>query len=160
MKEHPKQICLMVRHGVAEDSHPSGDGARGLTRKGREEFRDHARRIAKRVRLVGVASSPLVRAAQTAEILAEATGVSEVQIRDELLPDASAEAMVDLLKQLGARWAIVGHNPSLNEAACRIAGPLELKKGAAIAFMGHGSSLVPLWVWPPNRRKPARVKRK
>ena len=67
-------LIYLVRHGKAEDNHPLGDEARGLTAEGRREFRELMQEIAGKLDLRGIATSPLVRAVQTAELMAEATG--------------------------------------------------------------------------------------
>ena len=114
---------LLVRHGKAEDGHPLGDGARALTEEGREEFRAHARQMAKYETLEGILSSPAVRAVQTAELLAEAFGVSKVVIAGELDVDrASAHSIEALCRSVGPGWALVGHNPSMAEALGHLVG--------------------------------------
>jgi phosphohistidine phosphatase len=129
---------LLVRHGKAEDDHPIGDGARALTETGRELFREHARTVAELVRLEGIATSPLVRAVQTAEILADACGLTQVLVRRELdLSSASARSIEALGRELGPGWALVGHNPSLGEALAHLLGrpePLRFRKGAVVAL--------------------------
>jgi phosphohistidine phosphatase len=110
--------CLfLVRHGIAEDEHPLGDEARALTAEGRQEFRALAREL--RVELdelgfVGIVTSPLVRAVQTAEILAEACGIDEIRSEGALAAEvANATGITALARRLGPGWALVGHNPSL-----------------------------------------------
>src|SRR5258708_643943 len=132
MKEIGSPI-LLVRHAKAEREHPLGDWARSLTAKGRKSFAAQARVLAEHCSLKGIATSPWVRAVQTAEILAEATGVGNVQSRGELLPDRNAPARIlKLAQELGPGWALVGHNPSLEDAPARALGvsecPLKLTK--------------------------------
>ncbi len=77
----PHQMpLLLVRHAVAEDAHPLGDEARALTAEGRAAFRAHARKLARLTPMTGIVTSPLVRAVQTAELLAEAFGLGSVRI--------------------------------------------------------------------------------
>lgn len=104
----------------------------------------------------GIATSPWVRAVQSAEILAEATGLRNVQSRAELLPDRNAPARIlRLAQELGPGWALVGHNPSLEEAAARAVGvsewPLTLKKGAAVALRWQGGAFAFVWQACPNQ---------
>jgi phosphohistidine phosphatase len=155
MKEIGSPI-LLVRHAKAEREHPLGDWARSLTAKGRKSFAAQARVLAEHCSLKGIATSPWVRAVQTAEILAEATGVGNVQSRGELLPDRNAPARIlKLAQELGPGWALVGHNPSLEEAAARALGvsewPLKLKKGAAVALRWQGGSFAFVWQASPNK---------
>jgi phosphohistidine phosphatase len=143
-------LLLFVRHGKAQDSHPSGDFARGLDEKGRRKFRDHARELSRMVKLAGVATSPLVRAVQTAEILAEACGVEEVSVRAELEPGPE-ERVADLARELGAGWALVGHNPSLSDGAALLVGhAVDLKKGAALALRVSGKRFEQVWLANPG----------
>src|SRR3954469_9879140 len=122
MSRH-KGLHYLVRHGAAEDRHALGDDARALTAEGRIEFRKLARELDSELSLTAIATSPLVRAVQTAEILAEACGVRRVVVRGELgVGGATAGGIERLLRELGAGWALVGHNPSMGEALARLLG--------------------------------------
>jgi phosphohistidine phosphatase len=150
-------LMLLVRHGRAEDEGPLGDGARALTGKGRQEMREHAAEVAGHVRLTGIATSPLVRAVQTAEILAEACGLSEVVVRGDLdYRRASGEGLCELADELGVGWALVGHNPSMGEAVPRLLGrrdtAVRFRKGAVMAFTPASRGGWTLaWVAAPGR---------
>jgi phosphohistidine phosphatase len=132
-------MILLVRHAKAEAEHRLGDWARGLTAEGRTSFRRHARSLTSRLRLQGIATSPYVRAVQTAEILAEACDVAEVSVRFELVPAKGVgQQIAKLAAELGTGWALVGHNPSLEEAARLMlklrALSFSLKKGSLLAL--------------------------
>jgi len=132
-------MILLVRHAKAAAEHELGDWARGLTTEGRAEFRRHAQRLTGKVRLQGIATSPYVRAAQTAEILADVWSVDDVQVRIELAPAKDVgNQIANLADELGAGWALVGHNPSLEEAASAMLKldrlPFSLKKGSILAL--------------------------
>ena len=111
---------ILWRHAEAEDAATGGDLARALTKRGRKQ----AERMGEwlRTRICDewlVLSSPAKRAVQTAEGL----GLPFEQ-RDALAPDASAAA---ILREAG--WpdgkrpvVIVGHQPTLGEAAAKILG--------------------------------------
>jgi phosphohistidine phosphatase len=152
-----EEHLLLVRHGKAEDSHPLGDGARALTDEGREEFRAHAERIAGHVALRGILTSPLVRAVQTAEILAAACGVGSIEVKDELEAErASARSIEALCRAVGPGWALVGHNPSMAEALAHLIGhPAvpQFRKGA-VAALEPGKTLPWRLVWmaSPGRK--------
>jgi phosphohistidine phosphatase len=129
---------LLVRHGKAEDFGPLGDRARALTAEGRREFRDHAKRLPAKIRVSGVITSPLVRAVQTAEILALAMGLDDVRVAKELSTDADADSLIGLAREVGTGWALVGHNPTIAEALALLVGrgePPRFRKGAAVALM-------------------------
>jgi phosphohistidine phosphatase len=154
------QLCYLVRHGRAEDDHPQGDGARGLTSEGRRQFRELARELGGELGLEGIATSPLVRATQTAEILAQAAAVEEVNVYGQLGADrASAEGVATLARRLGAGWALVGHNPSMSGALARLLGLAEeprFRKGAVAALRPGGAAGVPwtlAWVISPGKKK-------
>lgn len=143
---------FLVRHGVAEDGHPAGDEARTLTSEGRIAFRDFSRSLKDQLQgahgLVGIATSPLVRAVQTAEILAEAWGITAVRSEAALAAEvATPGALTTLARKLGAGWAFVGHNPSfgmtlgswlgINQHAVRF------RKGAICALTVPASAAPP-----------------
>ena len=121
---------LLVRHASAEENHSLGDAARGLDAEGREKFRKRARKLAKNFSIKRIVVSPLVRAVQTAEILAEASDALEVIVRGELA--GSERDLIRLLGEFSSGTALVGHNPSMSDAARQITGNSELpdmKKG-------------------------------
>jgi len=132
----------LVRHaGAIERSGTMPDGNRYLTPKGRSAFR----RIARRVRKLGsspylIFSSPLVRAVQTAEILAERLKhEGPIVVAGEISPGFDLRALRSLLAKAGnpVEAAFVGHEPDLgNLAATLLALPGEfpLRKGAVVAL--------------------------
>jgi phosphohistidine phosphatase len=155
MSKH-KGINYLVRHGAAEDRHALGDDARALTTEGRTEFRKLARELASELELTAIATSPLVRAVQTAEILAEACGVRDIVVRGELSVDAATAAGIErVLRELGPGWALVGHNPSMGEALGRILGLADVpsfRKGA-IAAVTVAPRATLAWVISPGRKR-------
>jgi phosphohistidine phosphatase len=128
-----------VRHGLAEergDAWPD-DTKRPLTDEGISRMRKAARGLARLgVSVEVVLTSPLVRARQTAEILAGALDPRPSLVNvDSLAPDgAYASVVADLEKHARkTRLALVGHEPMIGEFAARILGsrhPIEFKKGA------------------------------
>jgi phosphohistidine phosphatase len=149
-------MLLLVRHAKAEAEHRLGDWARALTAEGRASFRRHARALAGRLKLQGIATSPHVRAVQTAELLAEACGVDEVSVRYELLPAKDiGPQIVKLATQLGTGWALVGHNPSLEEAAALMLRlqslPFGLKKGSLLAVRWNNEEFAFDWLATPGK---------
>ena len=153
----PHQMPLMlVRHATAEDAHPLGDEARALTVEGRAAFRTHARKLARLTPMAGIVTSPLVRAVQTAEILAEAFGLGRVEVHPALLPRHSApKRILHLARELGAGWMLVGHNPSLTRAATLALDldelPGKLRKGSALALHPEGKHFSLAWLSAPGR---------
>lgn len=146
---------LLVRHAVAEDSHALGDEARALTPQGRAAFRQHARKLARLTPLMGIITSPLVRAVQTAELLADALGLSHVEVHPGLVPmKGAARNVLKLARDVGPGWALVGHNPSLERAAALALGqalPDKLRKGCAVALRPEGHGFTLQWMLAPGR---------
>ena len=77
----------IVRHAWAEDSGPGiDDHARRLTKKGRKRFAAMMKRLCKAGMQVDViATSPLARAVETAELLAAAFDNAPKSINDEII---------------------------------------------------------------------------
>lgn len=146
---------LLIRHAKAEANNEAGDWARGLTAGGRRVFRRHARRLASLVAVKGIASSPYVRAVQTAEILAAGWGINQVRVCSELEPNRrAAQRILGLALELGTDWALVGHNPSLTQAVALALGladvPWTLKKGSALALRRRGNGFTFEWLAAPG----------
>jgi len=132
----------LVRHAEAiERSATTPDGSRYLTTKGRLSFR----KIARRARKAGAApdvifTSPLLRAVQTAEILAERLKQKgEVVVTKELSPGFDLRALRALLAGAGnpMEAAFVGHEPDLGVIAAAlmsVPGGVPLRKGAVVAL--------------------------
>jgi len=94
-------------------------------------------------KLDALASSPFVRAYQTAELLAAAFDAMPVQVLDALASGGDRRDVLDWLREQNstATIALVGHNPDLEDLGAwvlaeRRDGFLRLKKGgvAMIAF--------------------------
>lgn len=111
---------ILIRHGEAVEAAPGlGDPGRWLTVKGRQTTRKVAKWLDKRKsrRPAEIWTSSLVRAVQTAEIVARAVGLkSEVIAHAELLPGAEPTALLRLVSsyQGPGPLALVGHEPSLS----------------------------------------------
>lgn len=107
----------LIRHAIAVEEHED-DSQRPLTDKGRKKMRS----IAKGLRALGVEfdlilSSPYVRAAETAEILADVFKMKkEVQFSENLVPSGSPEVLIAELNEKHAvdSIALVGHEPFLS----------------------------------------------
>jgi phosphohistidine phosphatase len=120
-----------MRHGPAEDHAASGrDFDRALTPSGRERVRDVARALVEGGEVPHlIFTSPLVRALQTAEIVAglaqlaggDALKAPTVEIRGELAPDGDSEAFaLKLLSGSRERVMLVGHEPIMGEVSARL----------------------------------------
>ncbi|HLV22695.1 MAG TPA: phosphohistidine phosphatase SixA [Polyangiaceae bacterium] len=118
---------LLMRHAAAVDGGPDlPDEQRFLSGTGRET----ARRVGARLEQEGVDvqaihTSPLVRAVQTAELLAAALGYSgEVRSLSSLAPGYPPRLVADALDPSAGTVLLVGHEPGISAlAALLIARP-------------------------------------
>lgn len=123
---------LLIRHGKAvEDAPGLGDAGRWLRPRGREVTRKVGRWLGKRRggRPTSVWTSPLVRAVQTAELIAEGAGFEgAIEVCAELAPDREPEDLLERLASAPADGvlALVGHEPSLSRIAGALLGDVEL----------------------------------
>lgn len=135
---------LIVRHGVAEDPaafHDAGgaDRDRPLTKVGRRKFRRGVAGLRTLVpKLDWIATSPLVRAVQTGEILAEAYEKVKTTQISALVPNKNPRSVLQWLQKhpADACIAVVGHEPQLGLLASWLLTGLQhsfmpLKKGGA-----------------------------
>jgi len=108
---------LVIRHGTAEDIGPDGDDARrSLTKAGRDEMKEAAAGLRTLVDTIDViGASPLVRAQQTAEIVAHAYEDVSVATVQSLVPGSDLSVLADwLARHASAKVvALVGHEPHL-----------------------------------------------
>ena len=124
----PGVALYLIRHGIAEaqgEAWPD-DAKRPLTDDGIARLRKIARGLARLdVSIDVMLTSPLIRARQTAELIA--TGLDprpHVTTIDSLAPGGTfAAVLADLEKQAKRSGvALVGHEPGIGELAARLAG--------------------------------------
>jgi len=133
----PSEIYL-VRHAIAAergDDWPD-DSKRPLTERGMSRFKESVGGLKELDAVIDeIFTSPLVRARQTADLLAAGVdGRPSVKLLDALAPGTpSATVMAQLAKAAKRRRiALVGHEPDLGELAAYLVGarrPLPFKKG-------------------------------
>src|SRR6478609_2448758 len=112
---------VIIRHGIAVEPEEAakeklGDAERPLTKSGRKKMRAAAEGLARVIDRIDVlAGSPLVRAQETAEIVAEAYDGMKVATIDELKPGKPVKLVLQWLQgqPADATIAIVGHEPQL-----------------------------------------------
>jgi phosphohistidine phosphatase len=134
----------LVRHavGVDREDFTGPDAERPLTEKGRRRFRDFCDWLADQTEMPEVVvTSPLVRAADTAAILAKAARLkkSNVLSTDLLAPGVDLTALLELVHEQSAeRIAFVGHEPDTSQMLGELigGGDFDFGKGfiAAIEF--------------------------
>ena len=146
----------VMRHGPAEDVAESGkDEDRALTPSGR----DRVRMVAKALldaheEPLNLLTSPLVRATQTAEIVAIVTDISEragtVEALRQLAPGSSGIDLVfGLASEHRRRVMLVGHEPDLTGLVSHILDePLDRPFEKAMVVGIH----------LPSNRRPARLR--
>ena len=135
----------LIRHAEAGDDAPR-DESRALTVRGRADARRLGRALARRgVRFTLIVTSPLVRAVQTAEIVAAATGYrGRMPANDVLEPEAAAADVVAVLATLADEKsvALVAHEPILSAVAAALTGKARhpgLRKAEALRIrLGEG----------------------
>lgn len=117
-------LLLLIRHAHAGDSDPSqwpDDRERPLTDKGRKIHRRMSRLLGKLgLRPTHVLTSPWLRAAQTAQILAETLELENPPVPcDALATDPELSRLADSAGDPGqdAVVAMVGHSPWMEELA-------------------------------------------
>jgi phosphohistidine phosphatase len=160
----------LVRHGIAleREEHPEvPDDSRPLTAKGRRRFRRAARAFARLGEPIDMLfTSPLIRAAQTAEILAGALKQSEVFSLEALKPSVPPEQLLaELAKRAKGAQSIglVGHDPQITLLLAQVGdvpkaeqSRLEFRKGAIVRVdVGELPSARPSdpkwWLKPKSR---------
>lgn len=135
-------IIHIVRHAEAIERSPLiPEENRFLTRRGRRRFRQAAKSLA----TLGMApdivlTSPLIRAVQTADILAERLRYKgELAVSALLAPGFRPESLEELLKTVprAKEIVIVGHEPDLgllSQSLLAAQEPCTLPKGGTITF--------------------------
>lgn len=122
----------VMRHGPAEEHAQSGaDADRALTGSGRERVRAVAKTLAE----VGecplrIVTSPLVRAVQTAEIVAIVTKLGDregtLETSRDIAPGGDGATLARRLAAEGRkRVMLVGHEPDLSSIVARLVGEFD-----------------------------------
>jgi phosphohistidine phosphatase len=116
---------LIVRHGEAVDPYEvDNDAMRWLTPHGRTTMRNVGALLHEHgVRLDHVFTSPLVRAVQTAELLAQATGFAAApRVHAPLAGGSTAQALsvLERLADEATTAALVGHEPQVRALASHL----------------------------------------
>lgn len=128
----------MLRHGEAGNRQKmmAADAKRALTAAGREEIAEVAKGMARlKINPDYVLTSPLVRARETADIVAKIQKSAGVEEWGELKPEGSRKEFYERLSKLrsGSTVLVVGHEPYLSTMILEIMGSpngqLVLKKG-------------------------------
>ena len=144
----------IMRHGLAVTGGSvrfSDDAQRPLVPEGKEKMRE----IAGGLKRMGfevdwIVTSPLVRAVETAGIIAESLASSvPVDVCDAMRPGGSPEALLAFLaKRPDCRKVlVVGHEPDLSELAARLIGA---GGHANLGFKKGGCCMISFDEFPPK----------
>ena len=109
---------FLVRHAEAAPGEP--DELRRLTSAGRDAARAVGERLAEQ-KPTAVVSSPLLRARETADLIARACKL-EATTDDRLAPGATAETLGDTARGKGDTVIAVGHQPDCSEIVLELTG--------------------------------------
>ena len=124
-----------MRHGIAEYGVGVSDHDRRLTQRGIQRI-ETAGRVLKMTGInpAHIYSSPRIRAKQTAEIVAQALGMT-VELRDEVNFDFDSQAVEALITGLAdeAEVMFVGHEPSMSTTLGEITGGVVIMKKGSLA---------------------------
>jgi phosphohistidine phosphatase len=157
-------LLYLVRHAIAVERGPNfpDDRERPLTSEGITRFKRVVEGLkGLNVRIELVLTSPLVRAAHTAELLASGIGGKpRMEKLDALAPGGRMTAVLDAVARYSKRThhiAFVGHEPDLGAIAARLLrarGVVEFKKGAVCCIeldgaMPTGPGTLK-WLLPPR----------
>lgn len=155
----------LMRHGIALDI-----GERGIDRDAERPLSEEGRRkiawVARGLQGLGVApqgwaSSPLLRARQTVEIVARRwTSPPQIEICEALAPGGTPRDFLDWLRERPSwDWLAVGHMPDLSDLAGSLlfgsaGAEVEFKKGAVACLACEGTprlgSFRLQWLMPPR----------
>lgn len=142
---------LVIRHAIAqerEEFEPTGrdDSERPLTSEGRDKMRRGLaglRRMVPRIDLL--ASSPFVRARETAQLVGEAYGIDDIKTVEALVPDGELPDVQSWLQRRSSAKVVslVGHEPQLGLLVTWLMsglreGRVEMKKGGAALLQFEG----------------------
>ena len=113
-------LVFLVRHAHSDPGDP--DELRPLSSRGAQEAIELAARLAEHSTPPAlVVTSPLARARETAEAIAQATGV-ELRMDDALAPGATAESLREAVEDAAGPVACVGHQPDCSEIVLELTG--------------------------------------
>ena len=143
-----------MRHGIAVERGSAGysdDSKRPLVPEGKKKLQEIMRGLMRLGFDVDwIVTSPLLRALETAKMVAEGLGSQcPLDVTDDLRPGAVAESLIAYLaKHPGRkRVLVIGHEPDLSELAGRLIGA---GRRAHLALKKGGCCLITFDEFPPK----------
>lgn len=130
---------ILMRHGDALPTNPGGDRARELSTKGREDVADIAKVfVASAVRPSLLLHSPFKRTVQTASILADSIGATNVMTSSPVL--ASGQPLEPMIREIEAfktesLLMVIAHMPDVGELGSEFG---NMSLGQQYAFVPAG----------------------
>jgi len=153
------KLCFL-RHGEADwPNWNKPDDDRPLTERGRKEMKRVAKFLERlKFSAATILTSPLPRASQTAEIVAERLGI-ELKTEPALAHGFNLERLRRIITKLECDCVmVVGHEPEFSEVVKELTGgEVKLSKaGIALLEVNRGcTSGKLLWLFPPKIAKAA-----
>ncbi|MGD0693385.1 MAG: phosphohistidine phosphatase SixA [Terriglobia bacterium] len=144
----------IMRHGIAVTRGATGigdDAKRPLTPVGKKKMEEIAQGLAVLgIEIDWIVTSPLVRAVETAGIIADSRGGNiPLDFSDALRPGGSPETLISFLAKhpQRKRVLVIGHEPDLSDMARRLIGA---GRNARLAFKKGGCCLIHFNEFPPK----------
>jgi phosphohistidine phosphatase len=148
----------LLRHADAGDpaEFRGDDAQRPLSNKGRRQASTMGRFLNQRgFHPDAILSSPMMRARQTAELVAAALD-TKVQLDSRLVGIPDLARLGEIVDGAGRKLLLIGHDPDLSDLAAELTGArqLPLKKGgiaridASLPLSAGGGTL--RWLLPPD----------
>lgn len=140
-------ILYILRHGIAEDSHPQGDSRRRLTEEGAKKVKTVVEFLKKTMKPRVILSSPYTRAKQTADIASAVLGKIRIELSESLYPDSEPEGiMLEINAREEDEILLAGHDPHMSDLlswlVCGRHNVFSMKKSAiaAVEFQGRAEA--------------------
>jgi phosphohistidine phosphatase len=158
----------LLRHGKAERTAPNGgsEDERPLTGRGKSEMQEIASWIRSQGCVIDcIATSPLIRAKDTAAIIAEVyPDAKGPEQWEELAPGMEFDRLMDRIREQDSipSLLLLGHEPSMSACISRIISGsghvrIELKKGGLAKIVNFFPSAQPsgdlIWLLSPRHMR-------
>lgn len=137
-------LIYLLRHGDASQEYQN-DSQRPLSEKGKESVKKVAEYVLRnKINLTRLITSPILRAWQTANIVAEVLKLNEkIEESDSLMPDSNPDDILSNLARLdnNERILLVGHQPLfgilISNLICKGFANIEVKKASLACIEIH-----------------------
>jgi phosphohistidine phosphatase len=155
---------FLIRHAHAIDGDGMRDDDRPLSPQGRRQALDVGAALGRqKVRFARIVTSPLVRAVETAELVAVSLGFDGgLDVHDAMRPDGGWKHLLrDVLSQHDhtGSIALVGHEPTIGHYLSKLLHQkgLSMSKGAVVRLDWHDADTAANLVWTvsPKRLDPS-----